>query len=503
MVLSLTACTGGQGGPVNGGGSGSSGSGSGSSNVSDNSGRDDSGRDDSGNDDNGGASTSNDGGASSDSGSSVSVGDGDSTTSGSADSGNSASSEKKFKADWEGIWLPDSYSDFKGYLNVEAASDGNLKFSFITDDRTLEYSGEEKDYDEANYEYGSYISAHVYTSEGANFNYSVDPDYTYLNFDGKAPKDAENDENMWIGFTRFTGGFHIAPDGYDDSDRFGMMSRRDPDDETYFYADTDDYILSYSKSSSLWDGNDSVACEEYTLTSFIEDGIEIGTRREKYVFDDAEKAKKCYEYQKQSFSSYDNYWVALSDNIVYEYHTSYNDTTKLSMVYNWYIDCHYAFSNTDSTYLYYYYINKPITSDIYTLSLDDILYYKKVYGGHHSLDSKDASMNIEISKDYSYIYVSDYGSENTMRGSGRIVNINGKKVYTVTIDNYYNWISSNNYQKALIIQEFDFDTDVCTVTEYQYVVDDPTNCGINLSNFRNTDPDATIVHRFDMTKTIN
>lgn len=488
MVFTLAGCGGKAGGAVNAGGGGDNGdSGSNvSSNVDDNNTNSDNNGGDSGN-----GSSNNDNPVSV--GQTTDVPDND-------DSGSSGSGKKKYEATWDGVYLADAYY-FKGYLNVEPADNGDVKFSLILGDYTKDYTGKEENYDFSSYDYGDYMYAEVKPNDNTFFRYNADPDHEYIEFSGQAPTADGSTEDMWISFFKFDGSPHKAPKDYDDSDRFGMIARTDADDSSYYFADTDDYIIEYSKSSSMWDGDDSTPCEEYNLYSFSEAGVEVGNRKTKFVFEDAADAKRSYDYQVQSYGSSDYYKFYLSDNIIYRFYSD-GGNSKITTAYNWYADCNYAFASTDMDYLHYYYMSKPISSSVYNLSLEDLLYYRMVSGEHRSLDTKDATLNVSISESDTYIYVYD-SSDDAMKGNGYyLAKIDGRTLVSITADHYYHY-NGKGYDYAIIVQEYSFDDTEATVTEYQFEVDDFATADITLDNYKSREADKTLSHRFDMTKVIN
>ena len=404
---------------------------------------------------------------------------------------------KNYTADWEGEWLSDDYSDFIGMITVTTSSTGDLDLTFRSGDKTKTISGKETNYDEASYDYGTYVYANLQNNDDVTIRYSKEPDQTYITYDGKNPIDDSGDY-IWITFYKFEGGYHIAPADYDDSDRYGKFSRKDPQDSDYFYAESDDFIVEYRKSDSMYNGTESISCESYALTSYGPSGSSIGWKKTKYIFEQEDDAIQCYNYQHDNYNN-DYYKYYRDGNIVYQwYRTSGN--TKMSQLYGWYLNSHYNIGSPSEDYLYYTYISKPLTAADFSLSLEDILYYRNIRGSHYCLDSKDAYLDVYIGQDsislYPYCDGDDY-----YRGSGySVVKVDGMKIYTIVNDEYYKWINGNNYEKAVIIQEYEFNGDEAVVTEYQFKVDDPDNSGITIDNFKSMTPDNTISHRFDMTR---
>ena len=407
-----------------------------------------------------------------------------------------APSQKNYTADWDGIWLPDDYSSFKGTLSIEASSTGDLQLTFTSGDKTATITGKETDYDEASYSYGTYVTASLENESNTSIRYSKEPDECYITYDGKDPMGGE--EYVWIVFYAYGEGYHTAPEGYEDADQYGKFSRKDPMDSDYFYAETDDFIVEYRKSDSMYNGTQSCTCESYTLSSYDVNGCIEGWKKTKYIFEDENNAIECYNYQSSNYGG-DYYKYYRDGSIVYMWYKA-SGYTKLNMVSKWYLNTHYNVTSSDEDYLIYSYFSKPITLAEYFMSLDDILYYNSVLGSHYCLDSKDAYLDVYISKEelslYPYCDGNDY-----YRGNGySVVKIDGMKVYTVYNDEYYNWLSSNNYEKAVVIQVYEFGTEKATVTEYQFVVNDITNSGITLDNFMSKTPDKVISHDFDMTR---
>ncbi len=404
---------------------------------------------------------------------------------------------KNYKAAWDGMWLSDEYDNFNGYLVVEPSASGDISIDFISGDKTVTITGKEINYDVANYDYGSFETAYLENSEGYSIAYEKEPDETYISFDGQNPF-SNDGEYLWMRFYKFDGGYHTAPADFTDSDTYGYLSRKDSADSDYFFADTEDFILEYRKSDSMWNGTESVNCESYLLTSYDGNSNCTGWRKTKYVFENETDAVACYNYQNDNYGG-DYYKYYRDGSIVYQWYKS-SGYTKMSQVYGWYLGCHYCVMSASEDYLYYAYYSKPITAAEYTLSLEDVLYYRNVRGNHYCLDTKDASLEVYIGKESTSLYCYCDGDD-YYRGSGyNIVKIDGMKVYTITNDEYYKWISGNNYQKALIFQVYEFGPEEATCTEYQFVVDDFENSGLTLDNFMSKTPDKTISHRFDMTR---
>ena len=407
---------------------------------------------------------------------------------------------KNYTAEWDGTWLSDEYSDFTGLLTVEPAGNGDVALTFTVGDKTNTITGKEINYDEANYDYGSFVYAELENNSGATIRYSKEPDQTYISYDGKDPS-GESDEYYWITFYRFEGSYHMAPSDFTDQDKYGKLSRKDDKDSDYFYADSEDFIVEYRKSDSMYNGNESVSCESYILTSYDANQCCMGWKKTKYIFENEEDAKACFDYQNNNYGS-DYYKYFRDGSIVYQWYRA-SGYTKFNQVYGWYLDCHYCVMSSNEDYLYYAYFSKPISSSDFTLSMDDILYYRNVRGNHYCLDTKDASLEVYIGRDSTSLYCYCDG-EDTYRGSGyNVVKVDGMKIYTVTNDLYYKWISSDNYQKAVIFQVYEFGPDEATVSEYQFLVDDVENSGLTLDNFMSKTADKTIIHRFDMTRLKN
>lgn len=404
---------------------------------------------------------------------------------------------KNFKAEWEGMWLSDEYDNFNGYITVEPSASGDLSLTFVSGDKTVVVTGKEINYDSATYDYGSFETAQLENDKNWTITYSKEPDSTYISFDGSNPFSTDG-EYLWTTFYKFTGGFHTAPDNFNDTDSYGKLSRKDSSDSDYFFADTDDFILEYRKSDSMWNGNESIDCESYLLTSYDENSNCIGWRKTKYVFEDETDAVACFNYQNANYGG-DYYKYYRDGNLVYQWYKG-SGYCKMNQVYGWYVDCHYCVMSSNEDYLYYAYFSKPISSADYRLSLEDVLYYRSVRGSHYCLDTKDASLEVYIGKDSTSLYAYCDGDD-YYRGSGyNVVKVDGMTIYSISNDLYYKWISGDNYQQAVIFQVYEFGAEEATVTEYQFLVDDVENSGITLDNFMSKTPDKVISHRFDMTR---
>ena len=396
---------------------------------------------------------------------------------------------KNYEADWDGTWLPSERYSGVEKLVVEPSKDG-VAFHLYYDGNVKDYSGKEE---QVYYNDGSLTSATV-ISDDVRF------DYTIRRYDGSSLITFYGDLNGngrsgSYYFYRFTGNWKEAPAGYDDSDHYGILDRKDPDDSQYFYPDTDDYIIEYEEDSYISDvlkTYTNFPCELYTIYSFDENG-EARNNKRKVVFENSEDASKLYSVLSSGLYGNSYYDYAISENIVYV--TQAYSWTKLDLIYRtMYTGVNYIYTDikgknpfTGLPYIWYYYLSKPVSTDLFNLSLDDIVYYNKVYGKHYSTDNKDVWIDIKFDRGR---LAFDFNSPDYKVSDMNMVKVDGLKIYTLT---------RSSSQNLVIFQVYEFGPEEAVITRYQYCVDDVENSGLTLDNFMSTTPDKTVTYTIDMT----
>ncbi len=398
---------------------------------------------------------------------------------------------KAAEADWAGIYMTDSWSDVQGMVEVSVTEKGLLHFHTTFGDTEEDYFLEEFMYDKASYDYGDYIEAQCQSQNPyLSFHYSQSEGQSpYLSFH-------RDDPYLDVSMEKFAL-WHEAPADYDDSDRFGLISQKDPEDGTYFKPATDDYILRYQDPYGCWDGSDTRPAVCINLYSFDVNGMQCDVKY-KYIFENETDAKACYDYVTKNNS----YSCNLAGNVMY---ASYDDNwfeEKMRLLpYDWYIDCHYIYNYISDESKDYYYVSKPISKQEYSVSLEDVLFWRNVpEGNHYSFESKDVTMSMNVDKDSVDLYVYDYRDyDNAMNSDTGYIRFHGRSAESITYRESYD-NATGGYRYFTYVKEFTFDESVCTVNEFRYPLDDPKDPKVTLDNYKTQTPSREMTYTFDMTR---
>lgn len=405
------------------------------------------------------------------------------------------------QASWDGMYMTDSYGDFNGYAEVETTPNGTVHFKAIIDGVAEEYYLEETMYDCAHYDYGDYILADcpltgMGGSESARWQYHSDAayednisiTYTYDNYSTGEYKNAS--------FYKMEGTWREAPKNYEDKDKYGLLSVKHSDDSKYFSPATDNYILRVVSPTEAWNGSESLPCDEYRLVSFDETDHMIDNKI-KYVFENEADAKAVYDYYVSSGYEMEFH---VSGNVFYKAYgeddlSYYRKDSKLDYSYagsDWYKNVNYLYIYDDESNKDYVYLSQPITDDVFSVDVEDMLYWNSMeYGEHACIDTPNASLSVNIDQYSVSICLRDYGDDQDKcmySGSG-VYRVNGRDIVTMDYD---------TYKSQIFIKEFKFDEEVCEVTEYTYDVADWKNFGVTFENYKSKTPVKTLTHRFDM-----
>ena len=227
----------------------------------------------------------------------------------------------------------------------------------------------------------------------------------------------------------------------------------------------------------------------------------------RYVFENEDDAKAVYNYYDKNYSS-DYYEFYVVGNVVYKHDiSSYYDTwdAKTGTTY-FYKDCNYWYRPYDiyEDYAYYMYYSIPITSDDFNVDSDDALYYSSIeYGSYQCYEEKDVTLHVDISSQYFDLSVYDYTyNSQYMVSSSGTTRVDGTTVLRFTIDEDYDY-DIGDYVYVPIVQEFVFDGDLCTVTQYTYAASEEIPYDINLDNYSKKNAEDTLEYTFDLSKTVN
>ncbi len=400
------------------------------------------------------------------------------------------------QANWDGIYITEGYSDAVGALTIEKLPGGLVFVSGEMNDEPVAFPAKEEEYEEASYDYGSYIQAALHKrNENGQIDISlrVEPEYTSFSYNFYNHK---NGSSGYASLRLFGGSSHAAPEGYVDEDRYGSVLRQDPKDSEFFKPSTDDYMIRVYEKSSKYYGEQSEPCMEYMINSYDANEMLID-KRYKYVFDSAATAKKVYDALMAN--NYSTRLLEVSGEVLYEWYTdSYRDTKKENMGYNWYADCHFMYPyyiNDDD--VMYYYISKPYSDSSSSMTIEDMLFWLKVpTGAHHSFESADASLYLFMDSGELSISLSDYREDSMSNGIGTMRNT-GREAQSIYYATDYDH-SDGSEINYVSVKEFKFDEDKAYVTEYGYKVDSFDTVDITLDNYKSKTPDTEKQLTFDM-----
>ncbi|MBQ9458577.1 MAG: hypothetical protein IJU66_01425 [Oscillospiraceae bacterium] len=412
--------------------------------------------------------------------------------------------KQKAQGDWAGKYLTDQWSDTQGYMEAEVSELGLLHFHVITAGMEKDFFGEEHDYDKASYDYGDYVSAQCdiggqYVS--ASFHLSQDADgRTTVSF---RYDDYSSGGAYFSGdFERIDALWRQAPDGYEDVDRYGLISASEPGDAQYFVPATDDYYIRCQNRYSYTADGVEYPCTYLELYSFDANGFVVDYKL-KNVFENEAAASAVL----RQMIAYGSEGCAVSGRAMYytrEYAFSRYDT-KLSHAgyHHWLVGCHYAYDRyaSDSEYFSYGYLSKPFTERDFDVSIDDIIFLRGVPSGeHYCVDTQNASLYTGLGEQELSLYVYD-DYDGMVSGMGT-VRFHGRSAEDV---NYYSaWDSAtDSYHWQVVVKEYTFGDEEAEVTEYRYNVEESALSSVTLDNYKSKTADATLTHRFDLTRVKN
>lgn len=405
---------------------------------------------------------------------------------------------------WEGTYLSDTYSDVNAYVYIDVTDTGLLFVQYFGDDMTREFILEESSYDEAVYDYGSYISASAALSAEGGDNEYLDMSI-YCDSDGN-PSLSMRYSNYNTSMYSYVNLYkynqrHQATEGYEDIDEYGKMQEAFDDTSIYYMPESDDYLIEYYNTSkyniyneSDWSVEKSYPYETWNMYCFDANGIEK-SRHLRYKFESADDAREVYDYMINK-SSYSSDEVHCVDNLIYYVSTGISDD-KLHRLYscNWFYDCNYAkYNYMNDGQIFYIWMSKPITEEErHAITLEEALFWRKIGNGeHYSRDEAgyylyawvyddDCSISCSAS-DFEYAY-----SSSSMR-------FNGASAISV---GYSEW------EERVIVTEYEFDKTDAVVTQYVYDWYDFSNIEITFDNYKSYTPVKTVTHTYDMTRLVS
>ena len=409
------------------------------------------------------------------------------------------------KAPWDAYFFTDNYSDYTAYLKAEVLKGGLVYLSGEVDGVETDIYGTEESYENASYDYGSYISARLHSVVTGK---SIDIDFHKDMYSGQIYY-SENDYNdnsgvyKQISMYELSTGKKQAPDNYEDKDPLGLLSETNEGDSKYFKTKSDDYVVSVSSPSSMYyseQSGDSVPCVAYEIAGFDVNDM-LCESYHKYVFENEADAKKVYDFL--STRTYSE--SAITGKVVYEWYDDTSNYPKKSYLgYDWFTDVHYIYdpNNINGEYVSYKYVSKPYTAEEVEIPIDTLLFFKKLPSGtHYCFESPDATMYLYVDSDNIDISVNDYrNTEDTMLGGGYSSAyrfIDKSDVLSLSYVNGYD-NSVGDYRKYVVITEFKINEEKADVIEKRYEVSSFENVDITLDNYESKTPAKTLELSFDM-----
>ena len=413
------------------------------------------------------------------------------------------------KADWAGKYIS-GYNSPASYLEVEVSKTDMIHFHLVMKDAEYDWFAEESYFDKTEYDDTKYISAScsVYDQHG-----SSEASMSF-NSNDRYPNRASIEVTIYTGdytriyFDRFGGVWHAAPADFEDRDVKGLMSDSVFDDDCFKPA-TDDYMLQVwggTAMSGLYTGSDEYECENrYALYSYDENRYAI-QYVEKYILKSESDAQAAYSKIMAEMSDYTRsiYTYVQKGRNIYLIHNiknsySYAKIGQLDAVYgdDWYLNCHYIYTGDDNeAYYTYLYLSKPFTEEEYSLSLEQMLYWKAMDWILPCIDDPNYSLRVEVNElrtrfEPERESYNDGDAPQMSTFDDRYLRFHGATAEGIRI--YY---SEYEFTGTVYVREYAFGPEEITVTEYQYNFTDPDSLDITLDNYKTKTADAVITHTF-------
>lgn len=401
---------------------------------------------------------------------------------------------------WVGNYLFDSYDYNKdeyvyGYAIVEVTEGGAISLALTDDKGTETFILEEKEYDEAHYDYGDVITGRAKepgNNYGNELSLNIEPDYSYVNFSRMV-----NGTQLSYSLYKFNGD-QSAPKDFEDKDKYGKVDafvKNIP--SSMLPGGTDDYAVLYRASDTayVYNGSDytQYPCESYAVYAFDKNGVN-SLLTYTFCFDNEGAASAFYNYEVKN-----GYETSRSgNNVVYSVdgYESKKRITIDSYECEVYPGMHYAYVKQyegEELNRNTLYISKPEATASY--SFEDVCKMRMLKNGsHRSIDSQDASLYINFYYDnYSGtsslsfdVYANDFYSANT--------------VMKVVDERNYLSMGYNKYDGYICLNEYNIGETEATITQYQFKCSDFTNPSVSFDNYKSQTPENTVSHRFDMTR---
>ena len=409
---------------------------------------------------------------------------------------------------WDGMFMTDSYSDVscKAEIKVLDSNAIYIKTDFRGKEEEFvaveeELEGNDETYFHSN---AKLINGPTGSSTWFNIQYSKN-DYG----DGDVWEsisfgydDYDKNISMHADLKKFKP-WHVADADYKDEDTVGKISKKDPQDDTYFKPETDDYIIQANYYEQFT--SDGLPGEYYTLYSFDSLGRTVQNVSKSVLASEAD-AKKLYEDRTKYGNESPNYIQA--GNVVYCVHNakdevvySHSKWEAVNQFSTWTLGNHYAYGykREDGSYYSQCYISKPFTEADYNLTTDDVLFYNSVQNkNYRNKDFPEATLYLSVND--TYFSIDAYGDVDAKGRSfyypGNI-KVNGKKVVGVCPAEIYNY-DTYDYTKYIMFTEYNFDEHESTIKQYYFKTDDFFTNDYTFDNYTSKTPDEMLSGRYDM-----
>ncbi|MCR5769376.1 MAG: hypothetical protein K6G45_12985 [Lachnospiraceae bacterium] len=418
------------------------------------------------------------------------------------------------KADWAGEYIS-GYNSVPAYLKAEVSDTGIIHFHIVIRDKVYDWYAEESYYNEENYDGMKYVSASSSINEPNGSNIA---NLSFSSND-QNPKAAYIDMYCYdegygsIYFNRFNGAWHTAPSDYKDEDVKGLFKDSVFDDDC-FKPVTDNYMLMVrggSSMSGLYAGSDMYDCENiYSLYSY--DANDYGIQYvEKYVLTSESDAAAAYnktiaemsDYQRSVYTYVQNGRNIYIIHNITDYYNYYAKMGQLDAIYgdDWYVNCHYIYPDDNSdAYYTIMYLSKPYTEDDYSMSLQQMLYWKAMAYQLPGVSDPNYYMRVEVNEMRMHFEVEVEHYDNAEGGYMNGVQDDYLRYHGDTAEGIRVYYSDWEKTGTVFVHEYIFGETEITVTEYQYPITDINNLDITLDNYKSKSFDAIYTVTFAVTE---
>lgn len=413
---------------------------------------------------------------------------------------------KEAEAPWEGQYLQENnyYNDDAktGSVSISKTEGGLLKIDIDIAETQKTIYAVEREYDAANYAYGSIINAkaeglNVSMNNGAcEFNYKLDENGKETLEVNYSVYGGDNSFYCQATLKRFKL-WRQADAGYVDKDPTGgEIDAIDVKNDPYFTAKTDDYSIHYDPNTTVYSKKD-FNVKRAILQSYDKNKIRV-QRVTRYEFASESEANEYYTERSRYLE--DDETMNISGKYVYEGESTWETfkEVKLGAIAGsaWRVGIHYfegAYSGANV------YISKPITKDDYDVSFEDAMFWKNIGGSHcDSIEPDIGTLYISIDAEYRILrfYAVPVGDVRTIEDDPVI--FTGR--HAISAGRAYGYIDGSQTYFLNII-EFELNGNIMTATSYLFKGDDTgaLDDEINLSNFKEKEAYNITTATFDLT----